>query len=204
MENKMKKKLINNLHIYIFITSFIILNLYIGIKFIIKNNYANNFVRLHVVANSNSINDQIDKFIVSEKVTNFIDNLNLQNNINNDELLSILNKNANEILNIANSTSNYNSTLKIGSIHYDEKQNVICDMPSGNYDSVQIILGKGEGKNIWSFISPNENNIKNIQNYESIIPGISKLYTNDNIDTTLEKKEYSFKVVEIIKDIITD
>lgn len=199
LKNNFDKNLhIKNLHIYIFIFSFIILNLYIGIKFLIKQNYINNFVRLHIVANSNSIDDQIDKFKVSEKITNYIDTLNLPSNITNEEIMSILNTKSNELLTIANSTSNYNSTLKIGTIHYDKKQNVICDMPSGNYDSVQVILGNGEGKNIWSFISPNEENIQNIQSYESIFPGISKLYDNNN--TT--EKDYSFKVIEIIKNIV--
>lgn len=198
MQKKLTSNIKKNLHIYIFIFSFIILNLYIGIKFILKQNYIDNFIRLHVVANSNSIDDQIDKFKVSEKLTNYINTLNLPNNISNEELLSILNTKSNELLTIANSTSNYNSTLKIGTIHYDEKQNVIYDMPSGNYDSVQVILGNGKGKNIWSFISPNEENMQNLQNYESIIPGISKLY--DNNYTT--QKDYSFKVVEIIKEMM--
>ena len=202
MIKKIKTDLKRNIHLYIFIISFIILNLYIGVKFIIKNNYIDNFVRLHVVANSNSVSDQIDKFKVSEKLSNYINSLNLPNNISNKELLSILNTKSNDLLTIANSTSNYNSTLKIGTIHYDEKQSVICDMPSGNYDSVQVILGNGEGKNIWSFISPNDTNIQNIKNYESIIPGISKLYDNDNNDYNIEQNEYSFKIVEIIKDII--
>lgn len=188
----------------LFLFSFIILNLYIGLNYINKLNYTDNFIRLHVVANSNSSADQIDKFKVSQKVNDFIDSLNISKTTSKVDLINILKNNSNEILNIANSTSNYTPTLKIGKIKYEEKQSITTDMPSGTYDSVQIILGNGEGKNIWSLIFPNEKNIENIKKYESILPGINNLYKTEceNITTEQTENSYEIKILEIIKNFI--
>lgn len=200
---KLRKIIKNNSHTFLFLFSFIVLNLYIGTKISKKINYQENFIRLHVVANSNSIPDQIDKLKVAEKVNSYISSLNIPSNTSKEDLLTILNSNSNEILNIANNTTNSTSTLKIGKINYEEKQSLTYDMPSGSYDSMQLILGNGNGKNIWSFIFPNEENLKNIQNFETILPGISDIYTN-NTSSENEDNEitYSIKLLEVLKSII--
>lgn len=201
----MKKIKKNKLHIFLFLFSFIILNLYIGTKISKKIDYQDNFIRLHVVANSNSISDQIEKLKISEKVNSYINELDIPNNATKEDILSILNKNSNEILNIANNNTNYTSTLKIGKIQYEEKNSITYDMPSGTYDSVQLILGNGQGKNIWSFIFPNEECIENIQNFETILPGISNMYnSNSNESNKAEETDitYSLKLVEVLKSII--
>lgn len=197
-----KSKIKNNLHTYIFILSFIILNLYIGIKISKKINYQESFIRLHVVANSNSISDQIEKLKISEKINSYIDSLNIPKDTKKEDIMNILKNNSNEILNIANNNSNYSSTLQIGKINYEEKQSILSDMPSGTYDSVKLILGKGDGKNIWSLVFPNEENIQNLKNYETILPGISSIYNNNQ----LIKKDitYSIKIVEVFNDFFNN
>lgn len=192
----MKKKL----HIYLFLFSFIILNLYIGSKISKKLNYQNNFIRLHVVANSNNINDQIEKLKISEKINSYIESLNISDNVSKEEILSILNSKSDEILNIVNNNTNHSSTLKIGKIQYEEKQNAIYDMPAGSYDSIQLILGKGAGKNIWSFIFPNEENLENIQNFDTILPGISNIYSSNTTNTS-DDITYSIKFIEVLKNL---
>lgn len=212
----MKKIIKKNLHTFIFLFSFIVLNIYIGIKFSKKINYQDNFIRLHVIANSNSISDQIEKLKISEKINSYINSLNIPNNASKEQILSTLNSNSKEILKIANSNTNYTSALKIGKIKYEEKQSITYDMPSGTYDSVQLILGEGKGKNIWSFIFPNKESLKNIESFETILPGLCNIYdnteiinssTNENTNNNTmniknENITYSIKFVEIIKSII--
>ena len=65
-------------------------------------------------------------------------------------------------------------------------------MDKGTYNSAKIILGDGNGKNIWSFISPSKENLEKLKNYETIMPGISKIY-NDNV-TIL----YKSKILELL------
>lgn len=185
---------------FIAIFSFIILNIYIGIKLYEKKEITDNIILLHVVANSNDTKDQIEKLKVHSKIQEYINNLNIKE----ENILDYLKNNSNDILNIVNSTLsndniNYDSYIKIGKINYEEKQNVTEDMPSGSYNSMQIILGKGEGKNIWSFIFPNEENIKKLENYNTILPNLSNIYEDNNY--TKESIEIEFKTVEIFNTI---
>lgn len=195
----MNNKKINKVA-FIAIFSFIILNIYIGIKLYEKKEITDNIIRLHVVANSNDTKDQIEKLKVHSKIQEYINNLNIKE----ENILDYLKNNSNDILNIVNSTLsndniNYDSYIKIGKINYEEKQSATEDMPSGSYNSMQIILGKGEGKNIWSFIFPNEENIKKLENYNTILPNLSNIYEDNNY--TKESIEIEFKTVEIFNTI---
>ena len=203
----MKEKFINStskkMILFIAIISFIFLNMYIGIKFYIKSSYQDKFIRLHVFANSDSISDQIIKLKVDEKLNNYIKNLNLDSNLSKSEILNILSEKTNEISNFTDNilhdnNVNYSSKIKIGKIKYDEKNNILYNMPSGSYDSIDIILGDGNGKNIWSIIFPNKENIDKIKYYEGILPGISNIYGDNNLD---DDKSYSFKIVDIFNEI---
>lgn len=196
----MKNKKINKVA-FIAIFSFIILNIYIWIKIYKKQEITENIIRLHVVANSNDISDQIEKLKIHSKIQDYINNLEIKN----DDIIKLLKDNSNEILNIVNSTLQednikYNSYLKIGKINYEEKQSITEDMPSGSYNSMQIILGKGEGRNIWSFIFPNEENIKKLENYNTIMPNLSNIY-GKNTSNSNEPVEIEFKTVEIFNNI---
>ena len=140
---------------------------------------------MHIVANSNSIDDQIVKLNVSKKVNNYI-NLLFQNkkNYNKDEAKEIIEENIYNILDIANSeielsNENYLAHANIGKISYDEKHSDMINMDKGTYDSLQIILGEGKGENFWSLIFPysynqeltgyiNEENSENILENENI------------------------------------
>ena len=189
--------------IILVILSFIILNTYIGIKYYIKESYNDNFIRLHVVANSNNTEDQIIKLKIDEKINEYITNLNFNNNLSQKEAMDILNNNYDKILKIAQDVLKeeniiYDLKLEIGKIYYDEKQSINYDMKKGTYDSVKLILGKGEGKNIWSLIFPNKENLDKLKGYNTILPGINTIYGKNDDN---EKVEYGIKCFEIIENI---
>lgn len=197
-KNKISKKYITAL---IAIFSFILLNIYITYNIYNENKIKSEILRLHVVANSNSVSDQITKLKVNENIQNYITSLNLEN-LSSSEIISILKHNSDKILDIVNQTikndnKNYTCTMQIGNIMYDKKEDALNTMDEGIYTSSKIILGKGEGKNIWSFICPNKENISKLQNYESIMPGISKIYN----DTHSENISYKSKLLEMFKNL---
>ena len=80
-------------------------------------------------------------------------------------------------------------------------------MNKGLYNSIKITLGKGEGKNFWSFIAPNKENLQKLKDYENILPGINNLYNNFNIsevnnyDSNIKSTEettYKSKILELL------
>ena len=74
-------------------------------------------------------------------------------------------------------------------------------MENGRYESIQIILGDGNGKNIWTLISPSQENLDKIKELNTILPGINSLYKFNETEK-LNTKEYTFKLVELVKKII--
>lgn len=102
---------------------------------------------------------------------------------------------------LKNENVTYLASAKLGTISYEEKINENYDMPAGNYDSLQIILGDGKGKNIWSLLFPNKDDIQNLSGLETILPGISSLYGENTNSDNNQDITYSFKILEILNDL---
>ena len=187
----MKEKFKNiNIPLTICIFSIILLSLYTSIGLYNKTKINNDYFRLHVVANSDNINDQIIKLKIADKIENYINTLLNKSTITKQEVYNTIYTNMDKILLISNSelkenNINYISTAKLGRINYDEKDDIYTTMDKGSYDSVQILLGDAKGKNYWNLIFPNKENIGNIEGLENILPGISDLY---NDETLVEEK----------------
>ena len=190
----MKQKSIT---LFIAIFSFIILNTMIAFNIYKTKFVSKDIVRLHVVANSNSIEDQIIKLKVESKISDYISSLDASNK---NKLLNNIKESKDNLLSIADSTINesnktYTASLKVGKIYYEEKQNMVLDMYNGTYDSASIILGEGNGKNIWSMIFPNEKTIDKIKELDTIFPGISNIYSSQkSINNNDKKTEIKSKI----------
>lgn len=210
MNMNFKNKL--NINIVIVIFSFILLNGILIFKIIYNENCKQDIVRLHVIANSNSVSDQIIKLKVEAKIQDYLNNLEVPENTTKDEYINLLKCNNQNILNISNNllkdnNLNYSSKLEIGKIKYDKKESATQNMEAGTYDSMKLVLGDGNGKNIWSIIFPNEKNISSVKELETILPGISDIY-NESIEeenninvcnNKTEAKECKSLIVKVIK-----
>lgn len=154
-----------NYPLFISIFSFILLNIFILFNCINIQRNQNDFFRLHVVANSNSIDDQIIKLNVTKKVNSYLSTLYKTIDFPNDKISNkenlkhIITNNINDILEIANNelknqNTDYSCYANIGKISYEEKKSHIINMEEGIYDSIQLVLGNGNGENFWSLIFP--------------------------------------------------
>ncbi len=195
----------------LFIFSAIILNLYILISINTSENTKKDIVRFHVVANSNSIYDQIVKFKVETNVKNYINSL-IKNQNDTDRIIDTLKINSNKIIELSNSTlkdenANYTSNLKIGKIFFeDQKEDATCTMQSGTYNSAVLLLGDAGGKNCWSFISPTKENLKKLESFNTILPGIKNIYKDENKNIednnyTDSHTEYKSFLLELLNKI---
>ena len=182
------------------IFSFILLNTLVAFNIYKTKFISKDIFRLHVVANSNSIEDQIIKLKAESKIKEYISNFNINNK---NELKNEIEKNKDEILQIANNTicendNKYTSSIKIGKISYDKKDNMQTQMYSGTYDSASVILGSGNGKNIWSIIFPNDSTIEKIKELDTIIPGISNIYNHDE-EIETDDKQINSLILDFLK-----
>ncbi len=208
----MKKRYIN---IFV-LTIFILLNAIILKGINTKQNNLENYFRLHIVANSNSIKDQSIKKIVAKDVYKQINEI-LGNNKHSSKLEvkeAIIN-NVNDILlasNVSLKKQNTDKTaiIKIGNIYYDKKQKEDIYMTAGVYDSMQVIIGEGKGNNFWSLIYPYsyagiyelDEITDSTDNYTGFIENINN--TNNDILTTKDfissdNVKYKSRILELAK-----
>lgn len=115
-------------------------------------------IRMRVIANSNSEEDQADKYIVKsfveEKLYEFIDGLDRE-----EDIMDSLEKNKEVIdaqieseIKKANLDVDYSSNL--GNNYFPQKEFKGLVYAAGNYDSFVVTLGEGEGENWWCVLYP--------------------------------------------------
>jgi stage II sporulation protein R len=138
------------------------------------NAYKNdNLIRLHVIANSNSPEDQYLKRKVKNDVVKYI--AAQSDSSNYDKSILIKNKKKiKEVINDILKTNNVNYSVKITSGNYNFPRRTYNNytLPPGKYKALKIILGKGQGSNWWCVLLPPlciENNINKSKDNKSEI-----------------------------------
>ena len=116
-------------------------------------------LRFHVLANSDSKEDQNVKLKVRDGVGIYVENLLKESKCRKDTE-KILNQNmdtivekANEIL--AENKMTYHASAKIAQVDFPDKSYGKYTFPAGNYRALQIRLGEAKGHNWWCVLYPN-------------------------------------------------
>jgi stage II sporulation protein R len=117
-----------------------------------------NLFRLHVIANSDSAEDQNVKLKVRNAVIAYFEEK--EKDIKNiQEFKNLLIQNKDALLEVINNTlkeynMNYKGTFSIGVYDFPEKEYYGTVVPAGKYEALRVILGNGEGKNWWCVLFP--------------------------------------------------
>lgn len=124
----------------------------------VSNNIANGVFRLHVIANSDSPEDQNLKYIVRDELIKYMNTL-AKDCTSKQEVIEIAQNNISNFENIAKKTIqdngfNYNVTVEIGNFDFPTKTYGDITLPAGTYDSLKIKIGKSEGQNWWCVMFP--------------------------------------------------
>jgi len=115
-------------------------------------------IRLHVLANSNTFEDQQLKYEVRNKVISKF-NEEFENTTTKEESESIIIKKINEIRCEAESIVkkegyDYEINVYYGNYKFPRKLYNDIVLPEGYYDAVRIEIGKAEGNNWWCVMFP--------------------------------------------------
>ena len=113
-------------------------------------------LRLHVIANSDSTEDQNLKLKVRDSIIKFFANQNFKSReetkkFASDNLDKIRIISQNEIL---KNGFEYNVEAKVCKASFNTRVYDEISLPAGEYDSLKIIIGDGKGKNWWCVIFP--------------------------------------------------
>ena len=113
-------------------------------------------VRLHVIANSDSESDQTVKLKVRDAIVSDLENCGASSK---EEALAYIESHRTYLESLADKTlkdNGFNDTavIKIGKEDYPTRTYENFALPAGNYTSVRVIIGDGEGKNWWCVLFP--------------------------------------------------
>lgn len=161
------------------------------------NSIRENVLRLHILANSDSIEDQALKLKVRDAVLEASPEI-FEGVLTEDEAV----KAAKEKIELIKLTAEkvildegyyYPVTVEIGQTYFDKRVYDDFTLPAGNYEAVRILIGNGQGKNWWCVMFPSV-----------CVPAASKredvssVLTNKQNDMIKNPSKYKarFKVVE--------
>ena len=171
---------------------------------------ADKLIRFHVIANSDSEEDQALKLKVRDRIIDKISpKLECAGSL--EEARDILNSSIEEVNNIAKEVISeegfdYSVKTMLSNENFPDKIYGDYLFPQGNYEAYRVIIGSGEGKNWWCVMFPPlcfVDESKNIVDSKNLDKNIA------NIDIKAEEKKadsnknviFKFKIVEIFDKI---
>ena len=116
------------------------------------------YLRIHVRANSNDIADQQVKYVIKDKLVEYLTPYIAQVQTKS-EAISLLNEQKDSMEAICNnflraSGLNYGAKIKIANEYFPTRVYEDTTLEAGYYDSIIVSLGKGEGDNWWCVVYP--------------------------------------------------
>lgn len=165
--------------------------------------------RLHVIANSDSVQDQNLKYIVRDNVLKYMASIT-SGVTSKEEIIEIASNNLEEFKQIAQNTIyengfNYDVTVEIGNFDFPTKTYGDVSFPAGFYDALKIKIGNASGQNWWCVMFPP---LCFIDVSSGIVPDDSK----NILESELNEEEYSlitgtknenkikFKIIEVLQN----
>ncbi|CAG7839278.1 peptidase [Clostridium novyi B str. ATCC 27606] len=179
-----------------------------------QKSIANKLIRFHVIANSDSTEDQALKLKVRDEILEYI-SPKLKNSKSIEESRQIIKENSEVINAIAKKTiqkNGYTYTVKTELSHENFPVKTYGDitLPQGDYEAYRVIIGNGKGHNWWCVMFPP-------LCFTDITKGEVELQkTDEMMKKTLTKEEYKlvnnkyeenneiifkFKIIEKLKNI---
>jgi stage II sporulation protein R len=145
----------------ILIATFTIIGLYVLLGFLPIHSEAaiyDNVLRLHVLANSDSSEDQTLKLEVRDRILEETATL-FEDCKSKDEAREAVESNLDKIREIAEQTVreegyDYDVSVSLGEEEYPTKNYEECCFPAGEYLSLRVMIGEAEGENWWCVLFP--------------------------------------------------
>lgn len=190
--------------IYVFICAFSYVNA-------VSANISSSVFRLHVIANSDSAEDQNLKYLVRDALIDYMNSVSKNSN-SKDEAISIAYQHKSDFYKIAKKVINdngydYNVNISIGNFTFPTKNYGDISLPAGYYDALKVEIGNASGQNWWCVMFPH---LCFVDISTGIVPEDSKETIKDSLHTeeynlinnaqTADVK-FKFKLLEFFQNI---
>lgn len=124
----------------------------------ISTDIANSVFRLHVIANSDSKEDQNLKYKVRDHLLEYMNSI-CENCQSKEEAILIVEQHKDAFEQIANDTVkeegySYTININIGNFEFPTKRYGDISLPTGYYDALRVEIGEAKGQNWWCVMFP--------------------------------------------------
>lgn len=175
----------------------------------VSNDISDSVFRLHVIANSDSDEDQNLKYKVRDALIEYMNSIS-KDISSKEEAIKIAKENEDEFYNIAKKVVfdngfNYDVNIEIGNFSFPTKTYGDISLPSGFYDALKVEIGEASGQNWWCVMFPS---LCFVDVSEGVVPEESK----EDLQSNMQKEEYNlissdtlefklkFKLVELFEN----
>ena len=154
----------------------------------ISSDISSSVFRLHVIANSNSNEDQSLKYKVRNDLLNYMNNI-CKNCTSKEEAMSTVSCHKDEFRQVAlntirNEGYSYDVKIQIGNFEFPTKHYGDISLPAGFYDALKVEIGEAQGRNWWCVMFPS---LCFVDVSNGFVPEESK----DELKNALTDEEYS-------------
>ena len=172
----------------------------------ISSNISSNVFRLHVIANSNSDEDQNLKYLVRDSLLEYMNKIS-DNISSKEEAISLVYNNIDNFKEIAlniirENGFDYDVNINIGNFYFPTKYYGDISFPAGMYDALKVEIGNADGRNWWCVMFPS---LCFIDVTSGVVEEDSKQLLEDNLsdesysivsDTESNEFKFKFKIFE--------
>ena len=176
----------------------------------VSEDLENSVFRLHVIANSDSKEDQNLKYIVRDKLLQYM-NSYLSNTSTKEDAIKIANEHLDEFKQVAINTIkeqgySYNVNVKVGNFEFPTKTYGDISLPAGFYDALRVEIGEAKGQNWWCVMFPP---LCFVDVTSGVVPEESKKELQNNLseeefalisDNQSSNIQFKFKLLEYFTD----
>ncbi len=167
--------------IYVFICAFSYANA-------VSTNIADSVFRLHVIANSDTEEDQNLKYLVRDALIEYMNSIS-NKCISRKEAISIAESHQDDFYTIAHQIIsdngyNYDVNINIGNFAFPTKNYGDISLPAGYYDALRVEIGNANGQNWWCVMFPS-------LCFIDVSSGIIDDEAKENLEENLEEESYS-------------
>lgn len=159
-------------------------------------NVSDKIIRFHVVANSDSPEDQALKLKVRDRILNEIgpEMSSFNSKAQSEEYLG---KNIEHIKNIAKEElaeygSDYDVAVELKKSSFPVKMYSNIALPAGEYDALKVTIGNGQGKNWWCVMFPP-------LCFVDVTHGVTDETTEEELKKVLDEGEYESLLAKAAK-----
>lgn len=176
----------------------------------VSTDIANTVFRLHVIANSDSDEDQNLKYKVRDNLLSYMNEICI-NCTNKQDAIALVEKNKEDFKQIAldtitNEGYSYDVNINIGNFEFPTKDYGDISLPAGFYDALRVEIGEAKGQNWWCVMFPP---LCFVDISSGVVPEESKELLENNMseedfalvsDDSNSEIRFKFKVLEFFNE----